>query len=360
MAAAWRSNLISVIIPTHNRAGTIDVAIASVMRSPLIGAADQIIVVDDDSEDETEQVVRQFGVTYRRVACRNASASRNAGFALVETPYVTFLDDDDAWLPGNLEQQLSALEARPGAAFAYGVTQCATQDLEPLPWTYPSPPLASGLVPERLHLAYPQLGVVLFRREAIAEVEGFDSRLPYYEDADLMIRIAAKHEIVGVTSVGILHRLRGPSRSRDDRYWTNRDLATWRPKGVGIGWRTSARYFVDRKSWLFERIVEDATACAASRQRRNGMVCLLRAAWISPPHAVRHPRSMVFAFCRCLRPAPHLEDIVGRRRRAGGAAVTGRRRARGLVWPSQPRRRIAGRTGRPSRTVSGPLSNARL
>jgi glycosyltransferase involved in cell wall biosynthesis len=285
-------------------------AIESALRSSLISSPEQIIVVDDDSEDETEEVVRPFGITYVRVACRSMSGSKNAGFSLVQTPYVTFLDDDDVWLPGNLEEQLSVLEAHPSAAFAYGVTRCATDDLEPLPWTYPSPPLASGIVPERLHLAYPQLGVVLFRSEMIAEAGGFDSDIPYYQDGDLMLRIAAKHEIIGVAAVGMLHRLRAPSRRRDDFLWSNRDVTMWRPKGVGIGWCTTARYFVGRKSLFFGRFVEDAAACAMNGQRRDALVCLLRAAWISPPHAVRHPRRLVLVLRQCIVPVLHQDNVV--------------------------------------------------
>jgi glycosyltransferase involved in cell wall biosynthesis len=291
-----------VVIPTRNEAGMLAVAIASVLRSPLIGSAEQIIVVDDDSEDETEEVVRRFGVRYVRVAYRNVSGSRNAGFALVQTPYVTFLDHDDAWLPGNLEEQLSALEVHSSAAFAYGVTQCATDDLEPTPSTYPSLPLASGIVPERLHLAYPQLGVVLFRREAIADAGGFDLRLPYYQDADLMLRIAAKHQIVGVTTVGVLHRLRRPSRGRNDYYWSNRDVIWWRPKGVGVGWKTATKYLLGQKSLFFGRLIEDATGCTINGQRRNALICLLRAAYISPHSAVRHHRWLMSVLRQCLAP----------------------------------------------------------
>jgi glycosyltransferase involved in cell wall biosynthesis len=303
-ASASRSKLISVVIPTHNRASMVGVAIASVLRSPLIDSAKQVIVVDDDSADDTEEVVRPFGVKYIRVACRSTSGSRNAGFGLVQTPYVTFLDDDDAWLAGNMDEQLSALEAHPEAAFAYGVTQCATDDLEPLPWTYPSPPLASGIVSERLHLAYPQLGVVLFRREVIAGIGGFDLRISYYEDGDLLIRVAARHEIIGVPSVGILHRIRDPSRERDDYHWSNRNGTLWRPKGVGIGWRTRAKFCVGMKSLFFGRFVEDAFACAKSGQRRDAFICLMRAVYFSPPHAGRHFRKLAWVLRECLAAQP--------------------------------------------------------
>src|SRR5579864_1402987 len=98
-----RNGQISVVIPAHNRASLLDVAIASVLKSPLIAHPEQIIVVDDDSLDQTEAVARGHGVTYVRANYHNISRSRNAGLALVQTPYVTFLDHDDAWLPGNME-----------------------------------------------------------------------------------------------------------------------------------------------------------------------------------------------------------------------------------------------------------------
>ncbi len=299
-----RARLISVVIPTRNWANRVGITIASVLASPLIASPQQVILVDDDSEDETEQVVRHFGIRYRRVACRNVSGSRNAGLALVQTPYVTFLDHDDVWLPGNLEPQLSLLESDPNLAFAYGITQCATDELKPLPWTYPSPPLPSGVVPEQLHLAYPQLGVVLFRREVIAGIGGFDLRIPYYGDGDLLIRIAARHEIIGVPSVGILHRIRDPSRERDDYYWSNRHGTNWRPKGVGIGWRTKAKFCVGIKSLFFGRFVEDAFACAKSGQRRDAFICLMRAVYFSPPHAGWHFRKLALVLRECLAAQP--------------------------------------------------------
>jgi hypothetical protein len=152
--------------------------------------------------------------------------------------------------------------------------------------------------------------VVLFRRETIADAEGFDSRIPYYQDGDLMLRIAARHEIVAVTEIGMLHRIRNPSRSRDDFYWSNRDVTMWRPRGVGIRWTTTARYFAGKKSLYFGRFVEDATTCAINGQRRDALVCLLRAAYFSPPHAIRHSRRLMFVLRRCLVPALRRHDVV--------------------------------------------------
>jgi glycosyltransferase involved in cell wall biosynthesis len=293
------SQLISVVVTTQNRASLLGTAIDSVLPSPLIMSPEQIIVVDDDSQDRTEEVARQFGVRYLRVAHHNISASRDAGLALAHAPYITFLDDDDVWLPGNMEVQLAALQAHPNAAFAYGIAQNATEYLEPLPLSFPLSPLPSGLVPDDLHrYGYPHLAVVLFRREAVAAVGGFDRGIRYGEDADLLLRIAARHEIVSVEVVGMLHRLRPPSKARSDYFWASarREVTQWRPKHVGVRWRTAAKFRFQTKGLFCSRFWEDAAACVALGHRHDALICLWRAVWISPAHALRHFRTMLSIF----------------------------------------------------------------
>jgi glycosyltransferase involved in cell wall biosynthesis len=269
-------------------------AIESVLPSPLIESPDQIVVVDDDSRDGTSAVVRELGVKSVRVTCRSAAGSRNAGLALIQTPYVAFLDDDDRWLPGNMEPQLAALAASPAAGFAYGIAQPVSEDLEPINHCFPSPPLASGLAPEQLHQAYPQLGVVLFRRDALAEVGGFDRRIRYYEDGDLMLRIAARHEIIGVESVGMLYRERPASRARADYFWADarREIIRWTPKQVGVAWRTATKYQFKMRGLFFGRFCDDASASLEDGHRQDALICLSRALRISPAHALRHSRRL--------------------------------------------------------------------
>jgi hypothetical protein len=191
-----------------------------------------------------------------------------------------------------MEQQLAALEANPDAAFAYGIARCTTEDFQPTPWTFPRPPLPSGHVPDKLHLGYPNLGVVLFRRRTLEEVGGFDRRIPYYQDGDLMIRIAARHTIIGVDVVGMLHRIRDPSRTRSDYYWANRDVRNWRPKHVGVGLKASAKLMIKTRGLFYHRFCEDAYACLAAGLRHDAFVCILRAFRVSPAHALRHCRNM--------------------------------------------------------------------
>ncbi len=301
---------ISVVITTRNRAGLLRQAIESVLPSPLITSPEQIIVVDDDSQDETEEVARQFGATYVRHARHNIGYGRNAGLAHAHTPYVAFLDDDDVWLPGNMEAHLAALEAHPNAAFAYGIAQCATEELEPIlepiPVRFPKPPLPSGLVPNELHKGYPQLGVVLFRQDAVASVGGSDPHIQYFQDADLMLRIAGHHEIVGVEVVGMLYRQRPPSKARSDYHWARarREVLWWRPRHVGVSWTTAAKFLIETRGLFFWHFCEDAAASAALGHRRDSLISLGRALWVSPAHALRNPRRLGPTLWQCVCPQP--------------------------------------------------------
>jgi glycosyltransferase involved in cell wall biosynthesis len=279
---------ISVVIPTHNRAQRLAGAIASTLQSPLV-QPERVIVVDDDSTDETEEVAHSKGVTYLHGIFRGPSGARNAGFAATTSEYITFLDDDDEWLPHNMEAQLAALEQHPEAGFAFGLAETATEDMRPTGWTWPSPPLAEA--PDSLHVGYPQLGAVLFRRDAVEEAGGFDTRIRYQQDADLMLRIAARHEIVGLEVVGVLYRDRYPGKTRSDYYWSMRSVTNWWPKAVG--WRARVRFIYLIRRMFVLRFLEDASASAEIGQPSDALVSLGRATFISPPHVLRHVFDMI-------------------------------------------------------------------
>jgi glycosyltransferase involved in cell wall biosynthesis len=110
---------ISVVIPAFNREGTIGRAIASVLTQSYQPA--EIIVVDDGSTDRTAEVVAAHSGPIHYVAQANAgaSAARNRGVELAETPWAAFLDSDDYWLDGHLEHMASAIADTQGMAGFY-------------------------------------------------------------------------------------------------------------------------------------------------------------------------------------------------------------------------------------------------
>lgn len=106
--------MITVVIPVRNRAELVGRTLDSLAAQTL--APDKVILVDNNSTDATRQVLEQWAAGRRNVevigcATPGAAAARNAGLALVRTPYVMFFDSDDIMPPRHLEQIAAALEA---------------------------------------------------------------------------------------------------------------------------------------------------------------------------------------------------------------------------------------------------------
>lgn len=104
--------MISVIIPTCNRAATLPRAIASVQAQT--NPDWELLVVDDASRDETPALLAALSDPRIRVLTLprqgGACAARNLGIAEARGEYIALLDSDDAWLPGKLAAQKKTLE----------------------------------------------------------------------------------------------------------------------------------------------------------------------------------------------------------------------------------------------------------
>ena len=111
---------VSVVIPAYNCGKYIARALESVLAQTR--AADEIIVVDDGSTDDTAATVQRFGgqVRYIHQANAGASAARNAGINAARYPWVAFLDGDDEWLPEKLQLQIALLQRNKDLVWAGG------------------------------------------------------------------------------------------------------------------------------------------------------------------------------------------------------------------------------------------------
>ena len=195
----YESNvLVSVIIPTYNRAGTIERTINSVLAqswSPL-----EVIVVDDGSTDETTQLLAKYGNKMRviRQSNQGASAARNTGIKAAVGEIISFLDSDDSWLPEKTERQVRLLQRTESSGvkccvcnatmlFGTGMTTSfAAAGLHPKLregiWTNPAEVLTAQF------LFFNQ--VVAVRREALDQCGYFREDLRIMEDYDLALRLS--------------------------------------------------------------------------------------------------------------------------------------------------------------------------
>ena len=109
--------LLSVVIPTFNRAHLVCDAIDSALEQG--SGAVEAIVVDDGSTDGTSSLLaEQFGSQIKVIRLhRNSgiSAARNAGVRLATGEFLAFLDSDDIWLPGKLDAELEVFDGLPEA-----------------------------------------------------------------------------------------------------------------------------------------------------------------------------------------------------------------------------------------------------
>ncbi|MDR2934256.1 MAG: glycosyltransferase [Candidatus Adiutrix sp.] len=186
--------LVSVIIPTFNRAWSLGRAIDSVLAQdyrPL-----ELIVVDDGSTDETSRLLAPLAAKGRLRLLgqpnRGVSAARNAGLAAAQGSLLAFLDSDDEWLPGKLEAQVEFLEHHP----EQGLVQ--TQERWYRGGRRVNPgrrhrKLAGDIFIPSLSLCLISPSAVMLRRELLDEAGLFDEDLPAAEDYDLWLRILARH-----------------------------------------------------------------------------------------------------------------------------------------------------------------------
>jgi glycosyltransferase involved in cell wall biosynthesis len=115
-------SLVSVIIPTYNRAHLVGKAIESVLSQDH--DAVEVLVVDDGSKDETEAfMARTYGdnpkVRYLRKPNGGVASARNLGLREAKGAFIGLLDADDEWLPNKLRLQLAALAAFPDAGMVW-------------------------------------------------------------------------------------------------------------------------------------------------------------------------------------------------------------------------------------------------
>ena len=195
---------VSVVIPTHNRAGFLREAIDSVLAQQFRDF--ELIVVDDGSTDETPQLLESYpNINVVRQDRRGVSAARNSGIGAASGPFVAFLDSDDLWLPQKLSAQMAFFKAQPAAL------ACQTEEIWIRNGVRVNPRKRhrkpSGMIFEPcLQLCLVSPSAVMIKRYLLDYVGGFDETLPACEDYDLWLRIGCRFPIYLISTPLVIKR----------------------------------------------------------------------------------------------------------------------------------------------------------
>lgn len=187
--------LVSVIIPTYNRAAWVAEAVASVLAQTWRDS--ELLVVDDGSTDATLEALapwRERLIYLRTRENRGVAAARNLGAKAARGRWLAFLDSDDLWRPRKLERQVAYLAAHPELRI------CQTDELWVRHGRRVNPPVSHRKQGGRIFL--PSLkrclvspSAVMICRRLFWAAGGFDESLPACEDYDLWLRLAWRHDI---------------------------------------------------------------------------------------------------------------------------------------------------------------------
>lgn len=190
---------ISVIIPTYNRGHVIESSIRSVLNQTYENI--EVIVVDDGSSDNTEDVVTSIGDDrVRYIKCeknKGASMARNIGVSHASAKLIAFHDSDDFWRAEKLEKQMEYWSENPQYAMIYSsyLMHRNNDNLTKVPdedwWGELEGDIFLPLL-VRNTIGAPTM---LMQKECFEELGGFDTTLKCIEDWEFAVRFAQNWEI---------------------------------------------------------------------------------------------------------------------------------------------------------------------
>jgi len=179
--------LVSIILPTHNRAQMMQRALRSALEQTY--PAIEVVVVDDGSSDDTPRVIRDWkqrhdNITYlRHEEPRGASAARNHGFQEASGKYIALLDDDDEFTDDRIETLMDYLKLYPGLSFV-----CSDYLSIRRNGTRRSAKPGRITLRKILWMNYASQSI-LTEREKMLAIGGFDENLSAAQDHDTFTRL---------------------------------------------------------------------------------------------------------------------------------------------------------------------------
>lgn len=238
------SELVTVIILSYNKAHLISESIQSVLAQKLTKV--EIIVIDDASTDNTQDFLSPFFKNTQIRFIQNnknigISKSRNYGIFLAKGKFVAMLDGDDIWLDCHkLIKQVKYLEENPecGAVGTWVVQIDESGDnIKRIAYEERDESLRKSIL-YRNSIAHSS---VLFRRDVVQSVGGYDDSLATMEDHDLWLKVGVRSTLANLPIYALGYRVYqgNITRSRKIRIALDELRVVWRHRreyqGIYLG-----------------------------------------------------------------------------------------------------------------------------
>lgn len=206
--------MISIIMPTFNRAFCLSEAIDSVLSQK--GVNWELIIIDDASSDNTQEILSSHQNDPRIRLIRNpsnsgAAVSRNRGLELASGDLIAYLDSDNLYYPGFLSTASLALSSHPDVDLVYGILASEAEN-------------HGGRKDARVYFYRPfnkedfytgnciDLNTVMHRRDLTSRFGGFDTSLRRLMDWDLLLRYTQEKPPLAIPAFASLYRTIDPDR----------------------------------------------------------------------------------------------------------------------------------------------------
>ena len=208
---------ISVVIPTYNRSVLLERALDSVLAQTL--PADEIIVVDDGSTDNTVSMLksRYPGVNLITQDNRGVSAARNAGIEAARHDWIALLDSDDVWHQNKLEKQLQGLNNSPEYLICHSDETWIRNGFR-VNQMNKHKKVGGYIFQHCLPLCVISPSAVMIHRLLFDEVGLFDETLPACEDYDLWLRLCSRYPVLYIEEA-LVTKYGGHDDQLSRQYW---------------------------------------------------------------------------------------------------------------------------------------------
>lgn len=183
---------ISVVIPTYNRSDFILRAIESVRNQTI--KVDEIIVIDDGSNDKTKELIENLDLKYIYQKNSGVSNARNRGIKEAKNNWIAFLDSDDIWNNTKIENQIEFHKTNPHILISHTDELWVRNDKIINQKHHQKKPSGFCFL-ENIPACKIGPSTTILHKDILNDIGLFDENLKVCEDYDLWLRISLKYEI---------------------------------------------------------------------------------------------------------------------------------------------------------------------